>query len=157
MNNETYGQCRVRLNYGSLVKLTVLLGFCAGLFATPLLLLTSLGKTYGLLNLLIGSPLTGAATGLLLSILGSPVYSWWTTKSNGQLFTGTFQVDTDSSFSAHTPPNSHNEWNKLHYIRSIHPRLVIYFPLSPPSGNLIPPGIVMAVTNYHMKNAPYRL
>ena len=98
MNNETYGQCRVRLNYGSLVKLTVLLGFCAGLFAAPLLLLTSLGKTYGLLNLLIGSPIAGAATGLLLAILGSPIYSWWTAKSNGQLFTGTFEVNGDSVF-----------------------------------------------------------
>jgi len=103
MNNEIYGQCRVRLTYGSLVKLTVLLGFCAGLFATPLLLLTSLGKTYGLLNLLIGSPIVGAATGLLLSILGSPIYSWWLAKSNGQRLTGTFQVDRDSIFSTNKP------------------------------------------------------
>jgi len=99
MDNKIYGECRVRLNYGSLVKLTVLLGFCAGLFAAPLLLLTSLGKTYGLLNLLIGAPVTGAGTGLLLSILGSPIYAWWTARTNGQLFTGTFQVNSDSVFS----------------------------------------------------------
>jgi len=98
MTNETYGQCRVRLTYGSLVKLTVLLGFCAGLFAIPLLFLTSVGKTYGLLNLLVGAPIAGAATGMLLAILGSPIYSWWTAKSNGQIFTGTFEVDSDSIF-----------------------------------------------------------
>jgi len=109
MNNEIYGQCRVRLNYSSLVKLTILLGFCAGLFATPLLLLTSLGNTYGLLNLLIGAPIAGAATGLLLAILGSPIYSWWTAKSHGQLFTGTFQVDSDSVFPTDTSQNCHDE------------------------------------------------
>ncbi len=99
MDNKIYGECRVRLNYGSLVKLTVLLGLCAGLFAAPLLLLTSLGKTYGLLSLLIGAPVTGAGTGLLLAILGSPIYAWWTARTNGKLFTGSFQVNSDSVFS----------------------------------------------------------
>ncbi len=106
MKNEIYGQCRVRLTYGSLVKFTVLLGFCAGLFAIPLLLLTSLGKTYGLLNLLIGATIIGAVTGLLLSVLGSPIYSWWMVKSNGQLLTGSFQVDRDATFSTHKPADN---------------------------------------------------
>ncbi len=97
------------MNYGSLVKLTVLLGFCAGLFAIPLLLLTSLGKIYGLLNLLIGSPIAGAVTGLLLSILGSPIYSWWMAKSNGQLFTGTFQVDSDSIIPTNSAQDNQEE------------------------------------------------
>jgi len=97
MNNEIYDACRVRLNYGSLVKLTLLLGFCAGLFAIPLLLLTSVGNNFGLLNVIIGAPLAGAGTGLLLSIMGSPIYSWWTARSHGQYFTGAFQVDGNSS------------------------------------------------------------
>ena len=99
MNNKIYGGCRVRLNYGSLVKLTVLLGFCAGLFAVPLLLLMSFGNTYGLLNVVIGSPVVGACTGLLLSILGSPVYTWWTARTNGQCLAGTFQINSDSVLS----------------------------------------------------------
>ncbi len=97
MSDRKYYECRVRLNYGSLVRLTVLLGFCAGLFAIPLLLLTSLGQTYGLLNLMAGAPVAGALTGLLLAVLGSPVYTWWTLRTDGQRFTGTFQVNHESA------------------------------------------------------------
>jgi len=112
MKNEIYGECRVRLNYSSLVKLTVLLGFCAGLFAIPLLLITSLGNTFGLLNLLIGTPIAGAATGLLLSILGSPIYSWFTARSHGQLFNGTFQVDSNSVFPSEEIQHNNEEQPK---------------------------------------------
>lgn len=100
MTDKIYGECRVRLNYGALVKLTVLLGFCAGLFAVPLLLLTSLGNTYGLLNLIAGAPVAGAFTGLLLAVLGSPIYTWWTLRTHGQRFTGTFQINGDSALPA---------------------------------------------------------
>ncbi len=106
MNDKIYGECRVRLNYGSLVKLTMLLGFCAGVFAVPLLLLTSLGKNYGLLNLIAGAPVAGVFTGLLLAILGSPIYTWWTARINGQRFTGTFQINSDSALPTEENPHS---------------------------------------------------
>ncbi len=99
MNDKIYGECRVRLSYGSLVKLMMLLGFCAGLFAVPLLLLMSLGNSYGLLNVVIGSPIAGIGTGLLLAILGSPVYMWWTARANGQRLSGAFQINSDSALS----------------------------------------------------------
>ena len=101
MRDETHASCRVILSYPSLVKLTVLLGFCAGVFAGPLLLLlTAGGGSYGALNLLFGAPIAGAATGLLMSVLGSPLYAWISSKSNGRIYTGSFQIPTEPTQNA---------------------------------------------------------
>jgi len=96
MNINKSTRCRVRLDYVSLVKLALLLGSCAGIFSIPLLFLLYSGASrLGIVNVMIGAPLCGAATGLVMVVLGFPVYSWISAKTDGQVYSGIFQIIPD--------------------------------------------------------------
>ena len=96
MNSELYTRCRTKLNYTSLIKLNLLLGFCAGILSVPLIILLYSGAgTLGIVNILIGAPICGVIAGLLITVLGFPLYSWIISKKNGHVYTGTFQVDAE--------------------------------------------------------------
>jgi len=96
MNNTTYTKCRVKFDYGSLVKLTMLLGLCAGLLSVPLVLLLSLGQqTFGIFEIIIGAPITGLCGGLIMAVLGYPLFTWLGSRTGGQRYTGSFQMLVD--------------------------------------------------------------
>lgn len=96
MNSSKSTRCRLRLDYISLVKLGLLLGSCAGIFSIPLIfLLYSGASSLGFVNVMIGAPFCGAATGLVMVVLGFPVYSWISAKTDGQAYSGKFQIIPD--------------------------------------------------------------
>lgn len=96
MTREPYTRCRAKLNYTSLIKLNLLLGFCAGILSVPFILLLYSGiGTMSTANILIGAPICGMIASLLITILGYPLYSWITSKTSGHVYSGTFQVDAE--------------------------------------------------------------
>jgi len=98
LNNVLYTKCRIRFNYSSLIKLNLLLGFCAGLLSIPVLFLLNAGSgTLSIVTVIVGAPISGAAGGLLVVILGYPLYSWFTSRTNGQEYAGTFQVKAEQN------------------------------------------------------------
>lgn len=97
ISEKLYTECRLKLNYVSLIKLTVLLGFCAGVLSIPvvLLLTSGMGK-FNVVGVIFSVPISGAIAGLLIAILGYPLYSWITVKMDGQIYSGFFQVNESS-------------------------------------------------------------
>ena len=94
MNCEPYTRCRTKLDYVSLIKLNLLLGFCAGILSVPFMFLLYSGiGTLSTVNILIGAPICGVIAGLLITVLGYPLYSWITSKTSGHVYSGTFQID----------------------------------------------------------------
>ncbi len=90
---QEYTACRAILDYRSIVKLAVLLGLCAGTFSLPFLFILDAGvSVFGALNVLFGAPVAGAGCGLLMGVLGYPLYAWFSSRCGGQQFSGLFKV-----------------------------------------------------------------
>ncbi|HEC17476.1 MAG TPA: hypothetical protein ENI99_13025 [Sedimenticola sp.] len=101
MNEEIFTKCRLKLDYPSLIRLAALLGLCAGVLAIPfVLLLTSGMAKFNIVSVIFFAPLSGAVAGLLMAVLGYPLYSWVFVKLDGQVYSGYFQVIAGSGIGA---------------------------------------------------------
>ena len=99
INEKLFTECRLKLNYVSLIKLSFLLGFCAGVVSIPfVLLLTAEIAKFNIVSVIFCAPISGVILGLLMAVLGYPLYSWITAKIDGQVLSGFFQVNADSVY-----------------------------------------------------------
>ncbi len=89
-------RCRARLRFGSLVGLTTLVGFCAGLLGAPIVLLMQADRLFAdafwVAIVLVGSPIAGTLNGALYGALGYPLYRWITRRVDVHTYTGEFAL-----------------------------------------------------------------
>ena len=92
-------RCRARLRFGSLVGLTALVGFCAGVLGAPIVVLTQADRLFAdafwvmpVAFILVVSPIVGALNGALYGALGYPLYRWITRRIDLHTYTGEFAL-----------------------------------------------------------------
>jgi hypothetical protein len=86
---------RTRLDFGSVLRFTAVLGLCGGIGSIPVLLLVGFDKlsqdpVFVLFFTVIGAPIGGLLNGLLYGLLGYLPYRWLTTRINVHTYTGEF-------------------------------------------------------------------
>lgn len=93
---------RVRLRFTSLVALTTLVGFCAGVVGIPILLLIQADRIssdgFALVPLaftVLAPPITGTLNGALYGVLAYPLYRWITKRIDVHTYTGEFVLKSD--------------------------------------------------------------
>ena len=98
---------RVRLRFTSLVALTTLVGFCAGVLGIPIFLLMQADRIFSdpfsffpIGFTVIISPIAGAVNGALYGVLAYPLYRWITKRVDVHTYTGEFVLKRDSSIGA---------------------------------------------------------
>jgi hypothetical protein len=91
--------CRTRLRFSSLTSLMALVGFCAGIVALPIIMLTQADKLFedtswfgAFLFTFVGAPIVGAANGVLYGVLGYPIYRWITRRFDVHTYSGEFAI-----------------------------------------------------------------
>ena len=91
--------CRTRLRFSSLTGLMALVGFCAGVLAMPIIMLTQADKLFGdtfwfgaFVFTFVGAPIVGAANGVLYGVLGYPIYRWITRRFDVHTYSGEFAI-----------------------------------------------------------------
>lgn len=95
---------RVRLRFTSLVALTTLVGFCAGVVSLPILLLLQIDRmssdTWWPITVaffVVAPPIAGAVNGALYGALGYPLYRWITKRINVHTYDGEFVLKSSPS------------------------------------------------------------
>ena len=95
---------RVRLRFTSLVALTTLVGFCAGVLGIPIILLMQADRIFSDTGwfvpaafAVIAGPIAGALNGALYGVLGYPLYRWITKRIDIHTYDGEFVLKSDSS------------------------------------------------------------
>jgi hypothetical protein len=91
--------CRVRLRFNSLVGLSALIGFSAGVVGIPIVLALQADKIFSdgfwimsVLFTVIAAPLVGAINGVISGVLGFPLYRWITRRINVHTYSGEFTL-----------------------------------------------------------------
>jgi|SRR5882672_2769929 len=91
--------CRVRLRFNSLVGLSALIGFCAGVLGIPIMLVVQGDRIFSdpfwimpLLLTLVAGPALGAVNGVISGVLGFPLYRWITRRINVHTYSGEFSL-----------------------------------------------------------------
>ena len=92
-------RCRVRLRFKSLIGLSALIGFCAGVLGAPIVIVVQADKlftgTFWLVPvaiILILAPVLGAINGAIYGALGYPLYRWITRRIDLHTYTGEFAL-----------------------------------------------------------------
>ena len=74
---------RFRLDFRSLFVFSTILGFCFGVLSIPIVFISNLIKIGPghffpemILIVLVGAPATGIMTGVLMGVIGYPIYKW---------------------------------------------------------------------------------
>lgn len=95
---------RVRLRFTSLVALTTLVGFCAGVLGIPIVLLMQADRIFSdsfwlfpIAFAVLVSPIGAAINGALYGVLGYPLYRWITKRIDVHTYTGEFVRKSDLS------------------------------------------------------------
>lgn len=87
---------KFKLNLISLIKLSAIIGFCAGLVSAPIFVLLNISEVgISIIPLaFIGTPLVSLLNGALFGFLGYPLYSWLHNKI-GINYKGFFTIVTE--------------------------------------------------------------
>ncbi|MCF6443070.1 hypothetical protein L1077_26955 [Pseudoalteromonas luteoviolacea] len=89
---------RSQLDFISIVTISAILGFGAGLFGAALVFLTAIQSgqlEQGILALLL-TPIGSAAGTAFSAVLGFPFYYWYSNKIQGQKISGKFAEITEN-------------------------------------------------------------
>lgn len=100
----TSGNFKLQLNFGSLVKLTTLAGFCYGIVLMPVAFFFNLDNIEAgaselpifVFFIILGSPVVAALNGALMGVLSFPIY-WWLTKRIGFSYSGNLGLQENTN------------------------------------------------------------
>ncbi|MBB3167088.1 hypothetical protein [Simiduia aestuariiviva] len=90
---------KIELSFLSLIKISSVIGFSAGVVAIPFYMYTfatGMGFDIALLQLIFMGPVVGMINGALLGFLAYPFY-WWFSKKVGVKYSGYFYPVSDKN------------------------------------------------------------
>ena len=96
-------RCSVRLRFSSLVALTTLVSFCAGVVGVPIVVLMQADMVFSqpiwlvpLAVIVVATPIVAALNGALYGVLGYPLYRWITKRIDLHTYYGEFAFKSDA-------------------------------------------------------------